>query len=106
MFINIDIYISVADLDRFILYGKGRPPLIRGMQVDKYKTEDVIVPVMGLTQPSSLDFHAATQYIYFSDATSYRIGRQKLDGQNREFLITDGENSNNVFSLKVGGNFL
>ncbi|XP_035377067.1 low-density lipoprotein receptor-related protein 1 isoform X2 [Electrophorus electricus] len=74
----------------FLLYGKGRPGVIRGMDLHARVYDEHIIPIENLNNPRALDFHAETEFIYFSDATTYTIGRQKIDGAERDIIVKDG----------------
>ncbi|XP_062904698.1 low-density lipoprotein receptor-related protein 1-like isoform X1 [Mobula hypostoma] len=74
----------------FLFYGKGRPGIIRGMDLNTKATDEYMVQVENLVNPRALDFHAETNYIYFADTTSFLIGRQKIDGTGRETILKDG----------------
>lgn len=50
-----------------------------------------MIPIENLMNPRALDFHAASEYIYFADATSYIIGRQKIDGTERDTILKEGK---------------
>lgn len=53
--------------------------------------DEYMIPIENLMNPRALDFHAASEYIYFADATSYIIGRQKIDGTERDTILKEGE---------------
>uniref|UniRef100_A0A671QVS2 Low density lipoprotein receptor-related protein 1Ab n=1 Tax=Sinocyclocheilus anshuiensis TaxID=1608454 RepID=A0A671QVS2_9TELE len=74
----------------FLVYGKGRPGVIRGMDMHARVYDEHIIPIENLNNPRALDFHAETEFIYFADATSYIIGRQKIDGTERDIIVKDG----------------
>nr|XP_026654670.1 low-density lipoprotein receptor-related protein 1 [Zonotrichia albicollis] len=74
----------------FLVYGKGRPGIIRGMDMGAKVPDEHMIPIENLMNPRALDFHAETGYIYFADTTSYLIGRQKIDGTERETILKDG----------------
>ncbi|KAL6483428.1 hypothetical protein MHYP_G00083000 [Metynnis hypsauchen] len=74
----------------FLIYGKGRPGVIRGMDLHARVYDEHIIPIENLNNPRALDFHAETEFIYFSDATTYTIGRQKIDGTERDIIVKDG----------------
>ncbi|KAK9511107.1 hypothetical protein O3M35_005737 [Rhynocoris fuscipes] len=74
----------------FLLFGQGRPGMIKGIAL-KSKREDVMISIIDLNHPSSLDYDIKTQYIYYSDAE--RIGRQKLDGTKQEIVIDSDINN-------------
>lgn len=52
--------------------------------------DEHMIPIENLMNPRALDFHAETGFIYFADTTSYLIGRQKIDGTDRETILKDG----------------
>uniref|UniRef100_A0A670IUS4 LDL receptor related protein 1 n=1 Tax=Podarcis muralis TaxID=64176 RepID=A0A670IUS4_PODMU len=74
----------------FLVYGKGRPGIIRGMDMGAKVPDEHMIPIENLMNPRALDFHAETGFIYFADTTSYLIGRQKIDGTDRETILKDG----------------
>ncbi|KPP65895.1 hypothetical protein Z043_115656 [Scleropages formosus] len=73
----------------FLFYGKGRPGIIRGLDMSVKSSDEHMVPIEDLVNPRALDFHAETGYIYFADTTSFLIGRQKIDGSGRETILKD-----------------
>uniref|UniRef100_A0A7M4EHR4 Low-density lipoprotein receptor-related protein 1B n=1 Tax=Crocodylus porosus TaxID=8502 RepID=A0A7M4EHR4_CROPO len=73
----------------FLFYGKGRPGIIRGMDLNAKVADEYMIPIENLVNPRALDFHAETNYIYFADTTSFLIGRQKIDGKERETILKD-----------------
>ncbi|KAF7241914.1 Low-density lipoprotein receptor-related protein 1B, partial [Varanus komodoensis] len=73
----------------FLFYGKGRPGIIRGMDLNTKVADEYMIPIENLVNPRALDFHAETNYIYFADTTSFLIGRQKIDGSERETILKD-----------------
>uniref|UniRef100_A0A3Q2CY79 Low density lipoprotein receptor-related protein 1Ab n=1 Tax=Cyprinodon variegatus TaxID=28743 RepID=A0A3Q2CY79_CYPVA len=78
------------DHELFLVYGKGRPGIIRGMDMNAKVPDEYMIPIENLMNPRALDFHAASEFIYFADATSYIIGRQKIDGTERDTILKDG----------------
>ncbi|KAK5614742.1 Exosome complex protein [Crenichthys baileyi] len=74
----------------FLFYGKGRPGVIRGMDMNAKVQDEYMIPIENLMNPRALDFHAASEFIYFADATSYIIGRQKIDGTERDTILKEG----------------
>nr|XP_033800021.1 low-density lipoprotein receptor-related protein 1B [Geotrypetes seraphini] len=73
----------------FLFYGKGRPGIIRGMDLNTKIADEHTLPVENLVNPRALDFHVHTNSIYFADTTSFLIGRQKIDGTGRETILKD-----------------
>ena len=74
----------------FLFYGKGRPGVIRGLDLNNKSRVQPMPPIEGLVNPRAIDFHAETRQIYFADTTSFLIGRQRLDGSRRETILKDG----------------
>uniref|UniRef100_A0A8C4MYX3 LDL receptor related protein 1B n=1 Tax=Equus asinus asinus TaxID=83772 RepID=A0A8C4MYX3_EQUAS len=73
----------------FLFYGKGRPGIVRGMDLNTKIADEYMMPIENLVNPRALDYHAETNYIYFADTTSFLIGRQKIDGTERETILKD-----------------
>lgn len=86
-----DLVLSEPDHELFLVYGKGRPGIIRGMDMNAKVPDEYMIPIENLMNPRALDFHAASEFIYFADATSYIIGRQKIDGTERDTILKEGK---------------
>lgn len=61
------------------------------MDLNTKIADEYMIPIENLVNPRALDFHAETNYIYFADTTSFLIGRQKIDGTERETILKDGK---------------
>lgn len=61
------------------------------MDMNAKVPDEYMIPIENLMNPRALDFHAASEYIYFADATSYIIGRQKIDGTERDTILKEGK---------------
>uniref|UniRef100_UPI00358E1ABB prolow-density lipoprotein receptor-related protein 1 isoform X2 n=1 Tax=Myxine glutinosa TaxID=7769 RepID=UPI00358E1ABB len=85
--------------DLFLLYCKGRPGMVRGMDITGRTPHDFMIPIENLVNPRAIDFHAATETIYFADTTSLLLGRQKIDGSERETILKT--NINQVEGIAV-----
>ncbi|XP_046386652.1 prolow-density lipoprotein receptor-related protein 1 isoform X2 [Ischnura elegans] len=85
----------VARQSTFLLYGKGRPAMIKGIGMGNggVGNQEVMIPITDLTRPTALDYDVNTQYIYYSDVQRYVIERQKLDGSSREKVLDQGINN-------------
>ncbi|KDR21144.1 hypothetical protein L798_04073, partial [Zootermopsis nevadensis] len=96
-----------AKQSQFLLFGKARPAVIKGISLTgKQRPQEVMIPVMDLSQPAALDYDVRTQYIYYSDVQSstenikmyanfysrYVIERQKIDGSERSVVLNKGLN--------------
>lgn len=55
--------------------------------------DEYMIPIENLMNPRALDFHAGSEFIYFADATSYIIGRQKIDGTERDTIVKEGRSA-------------
>lgn len=76
--------------DFFLFYGKGRPGVIRGLDMNIKSNDEHMVLIEDLVNPRAIDYHAEMGHIYFADTTSFLIGRQKIDGSDRETILKDG----------------
>uniref|UniRef100_A0AAY4BR92 EGF-like domain-containing protein n=1 Tax=Denticeps clupeoides TaxID=299321 RepID=A0AAY4BR92_9TELE len=85
--------------DLFLFYGKGRPGVIRGLDMNVKSSSEHMVPIEDLVNPRALDYHAETGHVYFADTTSFLIGRNKIDGSSRETILSD--DLDNVEGLSV-----
>lgn len=61
------------------------------MDLNTKIADEYMIPIENLVNPRAIDFHAETNYIYFADTTSFLIGRQKIDGTERETILKDGK---------------
>jgi hypothetical protein len=62
------IMLPGAEQSQFLLFGKSRPALIKGISLTgKQRSQEVMMPVMDLSRPAALDYDVRTQYIYYSD---------------------------------------
>ena len=57
-----------------------------------------MIPIPGLSRPTTLDFHFQESYVYFSDSQTYKIQRAKILGDSVliEDFITEGLNKVNI----------
>lgn len=85
------IFFAEPKKDLFLFYGKGRPGIIRGLDMNIKSSDEHMEPIEDLVNPRAIDYHAELGHIYFADTTSFLIGRQKLDGSGRETILKDGE---------------
>ncbi|KAG1968583.1 low-density lipoprotein receptor-related protein 1B [Pimephales promelas] len=92
--------------DLFLFYGKGRPGIIRGLDMNVKSSNEHIVPIEDLVNPRALDYHAETGNIFFADTTSFLIGRQKVDGSGRETILKDDLDNVEGISVDWIGNNL
>lgn len=97
-----DFSVPEPDHELFLVYGKGRPGIIRGMDMNAKVPDEYMIPIENLMNPRALDFHAASEFIYFADATSYIIGRQKIDGTERDTILKEGKNNPTLGKNRTG----
>lgn len=86
----LSVFAAEPEHELFLVYGKGRPGVIRGMDMNTKVPDEYMIPIENLMNPRALDFHAESEFIYFADATSYIIGRQKIDGTERDTIVKEG----------------
>lgn len=96
------VVVSEPDHELFLVYGKGRPGIIRGMDMNAKVPDEYMIPIENLMNPRALDFHAASEFVYFADATSYIIGRQKIDGTERDTILKEGRKGGVRAALENG----
>lgn len=53
--------------ESFLIYAKGRPGMIKGVQLDVPNSPEMMMPIMSLTRPMALDFDSRTDFIYYAD---------------------------------------
>ncbi|XP_047198611.1 low-density lipoprotein receptor-related protein 1B-like [Hippoglossus stenolepis] len=92
--------------DLFLFYGKGRPGVIRGLDMNIKSSDEHMVPIQDLVNPRAIDYHAELGHIYFADTTSFLIGRQKIDGSGRETILKDDLDNVEGISVDWIGNNL
>ncbi|GCB84615.1 hypothetical protein scyTo_0025348 [Scyliorhinus torazame] len=63
------------------------------MDMNAKVPDEYMIPIENLINPRALDIHTETGFIYFADTTSYLIGRQKIDGTERETILKSGLNN-------------
>uniref|UniRef100_A0A3B4FER3 LDL receptor related protein 1B n=1 Tax=Pundamilia nyererei TaxID=303518 RepID=A0A3B4FER3_9CICH len=90
--------------DIFLFYGKGRPGVIRGLDMNIKSSDEHMVPIEDLVNPRAIDYHAELGHVYFADTTSFLIGRQKIDGSSRETILKDLDNVEGISVDWIGNN--
>ena len=96
---------------QMLLLGQSSPGQLRGLapylQHGRHEVDEVMVPVPGLTRPTTLDFHFAENAVYFSDSQTYKIQRATILGEKiiMETLISEGLNKVEGLAVDwIGGN--
>ncbi|XP_042180932.1 low-density lipoprotein receptor-related protein 1B-like [Oncorhynchus tshawytscha] len=90
----------------FLFYGRGRPGVIRGLDLNSKSEAEHMVQIGNLVNPRAIGFHAETSHIYFADTTSFLIGRQRLDGTHRKTILKDDLDNVEGISVDWIGNNL
>ncbi|XP_063881494.1 prolow-density lipoprotein receptor-related protein 1-like isoform X4 [Scylla paramamosain] len=72
----------------FLIYAKGRPGMIKGLNLDREDNSEVMIPITSLTRPTTLDYDVRTQFIYYADIQRFVIERRNLNGTVREPVVT------------------
>lgn len=71
--------------DTFLVYISGKQGEIRGISVNASTgAADVMVPVQSSLRPVALATHAATRFVYFSDADRRKVVRRKLESSDSQ----------------------
>ncbi|GLH07806.1 LOW QUALITY PROTEIN: Putative vitellogenin receptor, partial [Gryllus bimaculatus] len=83
---------SRTKLHKFLIFGKGKPAMIKGLPMTPGEKEQVIVPITNVIRPVALDYDVQSSYIYYSDSQRFVIGRQHIDGTEDEIVIKDVQN--------------
>jgi hypothetical protein len=66
--VTVLILLPVAELSQFLLFGKARPAMIKGISLNgKQRPQEVMIPIMDLSRPAALDYDVKTPYIYYTD---------------------------------------
>lgn len=63
----IFVYVSAHQPQAFLIYAKGRPGMIKGLNLDREDSSEVMIPITSLTRPTTLDYDVRTQFIYYAD---------------------------------------
>ena len=51
----------------FLIYAKGRPGMIKGLNLEAEDNSEVMIPITSLIRPTTLDYDVRTQFIYYAD---------------------------------------
>ena len=76
----------LASRDQFLLYGQQKPGVVRGLDITQPKNE-VMLPMIDLSRPTAMDYHAQENHIYLADSNRLRIERHDMkSGQKSTFI--------------------
>ena len=76
----------LASRDQFLLYGQQKPGVVRGLDITQPKNE-VMLPMIDLSRPTAMDYHAQENHIYLADSNRLRIERHDMkSGQKTTFI--------------------
>jgi low-density lipoprotein receptor-related protein 1 (alpha-2-macroglobulin receptor) len=88
----------LARRSEFLLYGQQKPGVVRGLDLTTPKTE-VIIPMIDLSRPTAMDYHAEANHLYLADSEKLRIERQSIQTGTKETFLSSG--LNNIMGLAV-----
>ena len=72
--------VSKIEREKYLLYGQQRPGIVRGIDLraqggDTDPPVDVIAPVVAVTRPTAMDYHAERGVLYLADSHRRKILR-------------------------------
>ena len=76
----------LANPDQFLLYGQQKPGVVRGLDLNQPKRE-VMLPMIDLSRPTAMDYHASANHIYLADSNKLQIERQDMKSGQKEIFI-------------------
>lgn len=92
--------LAAANESQILLYTNAKIGEVKGISLAEsleivngssgVKSE-VMKPITGIDRPVAIDFHAATEYVYYSDALRHVINRRKINGNQVEEVISSGQ---------------
>ncbi len=88
----------LASRDEILVYGQQKPGVVRGLDLSEAvpKTE-VMLPMIDLSRPTALDFHASANHIYLADSLKLKIERQNIKSGIKESFISSGKYYKQLF---------
>ena len=99
-------YCETIKAPKFLLYGQQSPGIIRGIGLNPAnninnatESKDVVTPMVDLSRPTALDFHAESRSLLVADSEALKIQRHHLSNGSREDVVTSG--LFNVMGLSV-----
>ena len=87
----------LASRNQFLLYGQQKPGVVRGLDLTEPKTE-VMLPMIDLSRPTAMDYHAAANHIYLADSNRLRIERHHMKNGSKEVFIESRLNRDELTS--------
>ena len=80
-----------ANRSQYLLYGQQKPGMVRGIPLGSQQTQtEVIIPMVDLSRPTAMDFHAKSNHLYLADSQRLKIERQDLELGTKEDFISKG----------------
>ena len=83
---HINNQCRLANPDQFLLYGQQKPGVVRGLDLNQPKRE-VMLPMIDLSRPTAMDYHASANHIYLADSNKLQIERQDMKSGQKEIFI-------------------
>ena len=80
-----------ANRSHYLLYGQQKPGMVRGIPIETLEARtEVIIPMVDLSRPTAMDFHAKNNHLYLADSQRLKIERQNLDLGTKEDFLSKG----------------
>ena len=76
----------LANPDQFLLYGQQKPGVVRGLDLNQPKRE-VMLPMIDLSRPTAMDYHASANHIYLADSNKLQIQKMDMKSGQKEIFI-------------------
>ncbi len=81
-----------ANRSQYLLYGQQKPGMVRGIPIETLEARtEVIIPMVDLSRPTAMDFHAKNNHLYLADSQKLKIERQNLDTGTKEDFLSKGK---------------
>ena len=75
----------------FILYGQQKPGMVKGIPLGALEPKtEVIIPMVDLSRPTAMDYHAKEKHLYIADSQKLKIERQNIDNGTKEDFLSKG----------------
>ena len=89
----------LANPDQFLLYGQQKPGVVRGLDLNQPKRE-VMLPMIDLSRPTAMDYHASANHIYLADSNKLQIQKMDMKSGQKEIFINSRLNRYKNFLVK------
>ena len=93
----------------FILYGQQKPGMVKGIPLGALEPKtEVIIPMVDLSRPTAMDYHAKDKDLYIADSQKLKIERQSIDNGTKHDFLSKGnfeKDSMEHFDNKTAASF-